>query len=391
MQRKLKAIAEFFNVSSWGKMLFLSIAIGLIAGSAALCFQTCFHFAHEWVIGKVLSTDENWLYYILILATPSIGGLTTGLLLWRLAPEAEGHGTDSMIRAFHRMKGKIRARIPLVKMLGSLLTLGSGGSAGKEGPIAQISAGLGSNLADILRLDARNRCILMLAGASAGVGAIFRAPLGGALFASEVLYRDAEFEYEALVPSIIASITAYAVFVSVYGYGFLYHGSESLDFQHIPELILYVILGLLCTFFGYIYVRIFYFSRDKCFRRLPIPMYLRPAVGGLLLGVLAMVFPQVLSDGYTMIQQTITGDTNIAMYDENSTRASPLILAQFLFLLAFAKILATSFTIASGGSGGVFAPSLFIGAMIGGGFGYLIEGLFPSILSENTQTHHWFW
>ena len=143
---------------------------------------------------------------------PAVGGLISGMLVFTWAPEAEGHGTDAMIRAFHRGGGVIRTRVPLIKAVASIITIGTGGSAGQEGPIAQIGAGFGSWLAGLLKLPPTDRRLLMLAGAAGGVGAIFRAPLGGALFAGEVLYSSTAFESAALLPCLASSIVAYSTF-----------------------------------------------------------------------------------------------------------------------------------------------------------------------------------
>ena len=160
-----------------------------------------------------MGTTRSWLFLVI----PALGGLVSGLLVYFIAPEAEGHGTDAMIEAFHREGGQIRKRVPLVKILASAITIGSGGSAGKEGPIAQIGAGFGSFLATVLKLKPRDRRILVLAGAAGGIGAIFHAPLGAALFAPEVLYRETEFEFEAILPCIVSSIVASSIFDQYFG------------------------------------------------------------------------------------------------------------------------------------------------------------------------------
>ena len=148
----------------------------------------------------------------LVVLVPAVGGLISGILVFTWAPEAEGHGTDAMIRAFHRGGGMIRTRVPVIKSIASIITIGTGGSAGQEGPIAQIGAGFGSWLGRLLKLPPTDRRLLMLAGAAGGVGAIFRAPLGGALFAGEVLYSSTAFESAALLPCLASSIVAYSTF-----------------------------------------------------------------------------------------------------------------------------------------------------------------------------------
>lgn len=379
----MQKMFRFLSLHTWAKLAMLSLVVGLAGGLGAVVFQKLLDLVALLAIDQVLTQSQPWLRRVLIVAVPGLGGLISGILVFTFAPEAEGHGTDSMVRAFHRLRGEIRARVPFIKTLASAITIGTGGSAGKEGPIAQIGAGIGSILGKVLGLSAKHRRILMLAGAGAGVGAIFRAPLGGALFAAEVLYRETDFEYEAIVPSIVASITAYAVFVTLFGYGHLFTGVKDLQFEHVPELGLYAILGLVCALVGFVYVKVFYGSRDRFFRKLRMPNHVKPAVGGLLLGLLALWLPQVLGGGYEWIQQAI--DNRLGADLGQMATSVPWHAAQLLMLLALGNIVATSFTISSGGSGGVFGPSLYIGAMLGGSFGYFVHALFPGSLSEATR------
>jgi CIC family chloride channel protein len=206
----------------------------------------------------------------------------------------------------------------------------------------------------------RERRVLLLAGAAGGIGAIFQAPLGAALFATEVLYRRPEFEFEGIVPSIISSIVGYTVFTYYEGWGPVFHIPQ---FRFTPpeELLFYGFFGVVCAVVGYFYIHFFYGMRDRFFKRLPVSRFLRPAVGGLMLGGVAFFLPQVLGGGYEWIQAAIDGRLTM----------------ELMFLLVLAKIIATSFTISSGGSGGVFAPSLFIGSMLGGFYGNFCAKLFP--------------
>ncbi len=362
--RLLKAL-EGLEVEFVGKWLLFSIAVGLVAGLGAIIFDALLEMATflflRGMAGYDPASPDTYSRWMVVLI-PAIGGLLSGFIVFTFAPEAEGHGTDAMVDSFHRGRGIIRRRVPFIKTIASVVTIGSGGSAGKEGPIAQIGAGFGSYLATLFRLSDRDRRILLLAGTAAGIGAIFRAPLGAAIFACEVLYRDTEIEYEGLLPSILSSIVSYSVFTSFYEGGPLFT-TPRLTFTHPFELIFYAIFGLLCAGVGYIYIKVFYGMRDRVFRPMGIDNRWKPAVGGLLLGLLAFYYPQVLGGGYGWIQMAIDG--KLALH--------------LMLLLALAKILATSFTISSGGSGGVFAPSLFIGAMLGGVFGGLASRLFPDM------------
>jgi CIC family chloride channel protein len=295
----------------------------------------------------------------MILWIPALGGLLSGLLVFNFAPEAEGHGTDAMVESFHRKKGIVRKRVPIIKTIASAITIGSGGSAGKEGPIAQIGSGFASFLASLLKMNERDRRIMLLAGAAGGLGAIFKAPLGSALFATEVLYRRPEFEFEGIIPCILSSIVGYTVFTFYYGWETIYHIPK---FPFTPnELFFYGIFGFLCAAVGFFYIYVFYGMRDQFFKKLHLPRSLKPAIGGLMLGGLALFLPQILGGGNEWVQSAIDGKLAVGL----------------MLVLAFAKIFATSFTISSGGSGGVFAPSLFIGSMVGGFYGHLCSKLFP--------------
>jgi CIC family chloride channel protein len=310
--------------------------------------------------GTTAREPHRWIFFWL----PALGGLLSGLLVYRFAPEAEGHGTDEMIRAFHRNRGVIRTRVPLVKGLATVCTLATGGSAGKEGPVAQIGAGIGSYLATRLGLSVRDRRILLLAGAAGGLGAIFRAPLGSAITAIEVLYRE-DFESDALIPCVLSSVTAYTIFFMLLGGARIFAVPEFRVVNPI-EIPGYLLLALVNVPIGMLYIRIFYGTRDRIFRRMRLPRALRPMIGGFGVGLLGLWIPQAYGSGWGYIQQAIDGN---------------LLLSTMAFI-AVAKILATSFTIGSGGSGGVFGPTLFIGGMLGGLIGYgghaLVPEFFPT-------------
>ncbi len=295
----------------------------------------------------------------MILWIPALGGILTGFLVFHLAPEAEGDGTDKMIESFHGKKGIVRKRAPIVKTIASAITIGSGGSAGKEGPISQIGSGFASFVASVLKMDDRDRRIMLLAGAAGGLGAIFKAPLGSALFATEVLYRRPEFEFEAIIPCILSSIVSYTVFTFYYGWEGIYHIPV---YPFTPnELFFYGIFGILCAAVGFFYIYFFYGMRDRFFRKLRVSRSLKPAIGGFMVGGVGFFFPQILGQGNEWVQAAIDGKLAVGL----------------MLVLVFGKIIATSFTMSSGGSGGVFAPSFFIGAMLGGFYGNLCSKLFP--------------
>jgi CIC family chloride channel protein len=349
-----------------GRWILLSTLIGTVSGLGAILFDLVFRLARSLLLegigqfqppasaiegGSGFGPESIWLLPLALV----IGGLITGALVFGLAPEAEGHGTDAVIRSFHQQLGKIRRRVPTVKALSSAITIGSGGSAGREGPIAQIGAGFGSFLGDLLKLTNHDRRILMMAGVAGGIGSIFRAPLGAALFSAEVLYSKPEFEYEVLLPSLISSITGYTIYSYYAGFGFLFD-VPAISFSEPEQLPVFALLAIVCALAGALWPRIFYGVRDRLFAPLRIPRWLKPAIGALLLGGIALVFPECLGMGYGYIQEAIDGAHTI----------------RFLLLLAGLKIVATSLTISSGGSGGVFGPSLVIGGALGAAFGQLV-------------------
>jgi CIC family chloride channel protein len=346
------------------KWVCISTAIGIVAGFGALAFFLAIQSATNFFLGTLVgylppepagegtmsimplwSAARPWLLPIVTTA----GGLVAGIIVFSLAPEAEGHGTDAAIGAFHEGK-PIRARIPLVKLVASAITIGSGGSGGREGPSAQISAGFGSLLGDLLHLDSQDRRIAIATGIGSGIGAIFRAPLGGAILAAEILYKH-DLEIEALIPALIASIIGYSVFGAFFGWNPIFATNGSLAFTSPPQLLYYIVLGLLCGLVGWLYSTGFY-GLTHFFHRLPLPRWLKPGIGGLCVGLIGLLLPQALGMGYGWVQ--------IAM--------GPGLLSLPLWvilLLPFAKILTTGLSIGSGGSGGIFGPGMVIGGMLG--------------------------
>jgi CIC family chloride channel protein len=301
---------------------------------------------------------------------PAAGGIISGWLVYTFAPEAEGHGTDAAIDAYHNKGGFIRGRIPFIKTIASAITITSGGSGGREGPIAQIGAGFGSYLGTKLKLSERERRIMMAAGLGAGVGSIFRAPLAGALFAAEVLYRDPEFEPEVIIPAGISSVVAYCLFCLFFGWGSLFQ-SQDFVFQNPLELGPYIVLAFVLVGTAILYIRAFYGVRDL-FKKLRVPNHIKPAIGGLCTGAIGFFIPATLAFGYGYAQMALD---NVP---------PPLFGSATLFLiaLAFGKILTTSFSIGSGGSGGVFGPSVVIGGALGGAVGRLFHGFMPGIVTQ---------
>ena len=370
---KSRISPERYGVGGHFRWPLMSVAVGVVSGLGAILFEELLRRALHFFLylptsymepsrGSGVSTvaalasARSWLFLLI----PALGGLVSGVLVFFTAPEAAGDGTDAMIEAFHHGGGYVRKRVPFIKTLASAITIGSGGSAGKEGPISQIGAGFGSIMATVLKLKPRDRRILVLAGAAGGLGAIFHAPLGTALFAPEVLYRETEFEFEAILPCIVSAIVASSIFDQYFGRTALFFPGP-VDFAPV-ELLPYAIFAIICALVGYVYVKVFYdVVRDRIFKKIPIPMALKPALGGLMVGIIALQVPQVMDGGYGWIQAAIEGK----------------IFWGTMFILALMKIVATSCTLNSGGSGGVFGPSVFMGAMLGGAFGFLGHQLAP--------------
>ncbi len=355
----------------------LGILIGIVSGLGGIFFNFLISVFDHLFTGELIryfspNRDPNFNLFDfpynrwMMLWIPALGGLISGFIVFKFAPEAQGHGTDAMIESFHRKKGLVKKHVPLIKTIASAITIGSGGSAGKEGPIAQIGSGFGSILASILKLNDKERRIMLLAGAAGGIGAIFKAPLGAALFTAEVLYSKTDFEFEAIIPCVLSSIVGYTVFTLHDGAGVIFQ-IPYIALATPIQLPFYGLLGIICAFVGFIYLKVFYGTRDRFFNTLNIPNILKPALGGLMMGVVAFFLPEVLSGGYKWIQSAINNELSIKL----------------MGILVLGKILATSFTISSGGSGGVFAPSLFIGSMLGGFFGNVCAKFFPNIIDNS--------
>ncbi len=345
------------------RWLVLGALIGIVSGVGAIAFASAIAFCTNVLLSgiagftppvpagegttAITAIGRRWL----IPVVTTLGGLLTGLIVYTLAPEAEGHGTDAAIEAFHEKGGHIRSRIPLVKLVASAITIGSGGSAGREGPTAQISAGFGSWLGDLLHLDEHDRRIAVAAGIGSGIGAIFKAPFGGAVLSAEVLYKR-DFEVDALFPSFIASAVGFAIYGAWAGWTPVFGPGADYQFTRVSSLLGYLILGVCAGLTGILYPKVLYGVRDL-FRRIHIPNHVKPAIAGLLVGLIGLLFPQALGMGYGYVQFSINSDF-------------VHITAWVMAIMVFVKIVTTSLTIGSGGSGGVFGPGMVIGGFLGG-------------------------
>lgn len=377
--RSLQArAARWLASASYGrKWLVLGVVIGVTAGLGAVVFYEALRAATHLFLGVIAGYTVptpvgeggrvGSAHFIRPWAIPLVaclGALAGAVLVFEIAPEAEGHGTDAAISAVHHNPRGIRLRTVAVKIVASALTIGSGGSGGREGPTGQISAGFGSFLARLLDLSPADARIAVASGIGSGIGSIFGAPLGGAVLATEIMYRD-DFEVEALLPSFIASIVGYVVFGSIEGFSPLFGDVESYRLTDARQLLWFGLIGILGGFIGLLYAKGFYGIADL-FARLPIPRWVRPALGGLLVGCIALAIPEVLGTGYGWIQEAL-GQRLLHI---------PLWI---VLLLPFARIVATGLSIGSGGSGGIFGPGMVIGAFTGGAVWRLLAPVVPSL------------
>ncbi len=395
MTRRFGAVGVWRQAGVWdlGKGIVFAATVGVVAGIGAIVF----HALRELVAYGTLdfiagyrpggSAGEGVLFHLisstqfrpwLLLFVPALGGMVGGWLVYTFAPETEGHGTDAAIDAYHHKRGTIRLRVPLIKTLASAITLGTGGSGGQEGPIAQIGAGFGSSFATALGLSDRQRRSLLAAGLGAGIGAIFHAPLAGAIFATEVLYRDPDFESENLIPALISTTVAYNVYSMVFGFQPLFE-VQAMQFDNPYLLMPLTVMAVAMAIASMVYVRCFY-GAHRLFGRLKIPKIYKPACGGLMTGGLAVSMYyaletlgpvaqrdalSVLSVGYGYLQKVLNPEGSA-------------LLVTVLLVVGVGKIITTSLTIGAGGSGGVFGPSM----VIGGALGALVAMAFQQILPQ---------
>ena len=390
----LRWVPEFLRfggtrVRSLLRVLGSAVLVGLVAGFGAVLFYVSTRVVSYYALGEgagyvpVAPDGEVAFAWLeggarplvpwLLIVIPTLGGLLSGWLVFTFAPEAEGHGTDAVIAAYHNQDGYMRRRVPLVKMIASAITLGTGGSGGREGPIAQIGAGFGSFLGDALRMRPAERRVLVAAGMGAGIAAIFRAPLAGALFAAEVLYWSPEFEAEVIIPAGIASVVSYTTYGAFFGWSPLF-SMPDLRFSNPRQLPAYLGLALAMAGLAMVYTRVFY-GTTALFHRMKAPRLVKPALGGAVTGLVALalyalsgrnaaVFA-VMSFGYGALQTAITHETTVSV--------------GVLLAIAAGKIVTTSATIGSGGSGGVFGPSMVIGGCGGAAVGIVLHRLWPGV------------
>ncbi|EZQ01791.1 chloride channel protein [Candidatus Acidianus copahuensis] len=359
----------------------LGILLGILAGIAAIIFYELLHlfeyiFLFEFIgmsyprpigEGGTLSFTFITGRYYLIPVSTILGGLISGIILYTITPGSDDDGTDTAIKSYHYFQGKIKWITIPVKVIAAVITIGSGGSAGREGPTGGFAAGLGSVVADFLHLSPEDRRIAVAVGVGAGIGTIFKTPIGGAILAAEILYKR-DIEPEIIYPAMIASAIGYSIFGSIFGFTPVF-GYYTGVFSPI-RLPMYAILGVFTGLIGVLYPK-FFFWINSMFKRLRIPNQVKPAIGGAVTGIIALLAPEVLATGYGWI--------SLVEFEKFSAFYSPVLpVVVIIIALPFLKIFATGFSLGSGGSGGLFTPGIVIGAFTGASTGLLFHEFFPS-------------
>ncbi len=369
----------------WSRRFLLGSVVGVLGGLSASAMDWGLHHGISLLVGRFAHLSgtgvlqPQWA----VLLLPAAGCLLSGLIVRLFCPDAPaGHGTNLLVRSFHRQLGEMPLRGPLVKAAAAVGVISCGGSAGPEGPIAAAGAAIGSSVGKRFGLRPRERRMLLVAGCAAGVGAIFRCPLGGALFATSVLYREEEFEADAIVPAFVASVLGYSTFMTVLGglgeQVYLLRGATDLGFRSAIELLPYALLGPLCglvsIFFSFC---LHWVERLTTASQQWLPRWFTPLLGGLATGGIACLLPQVMDSRYQFIQNALSG------FGE----AGPTAWAAVALFggVVLAKCMATALTIGSGASGGVLGPSVFIGGVAGALLGAVLRVVAPSLIEANPE------
>lgn len=347
-------------------LIVLSVIVGLATGFGALGFTALIEYFNGLFFGltdQILVTAvgfSDWGGYKWWLPIiPLIGGLLVGPIVYIYASEARGHGVPEVMNAVARLGGIIRPRVAAAKAVASAICIGSGGSAGREGPIVQIGSALGSTIGQVFRMGGNRVKVLVGCGAAAGISAVFNAPIAGVIFSLEIILGD--FGIRTFAPVILSSVVASVVTRTFLGNSPAFE-VPAYSLISAWELPMYAAMGALLGFVSVTFTRVLDWTEDY-FEKIRFTNWMKPAVGGLLLGVLAIFYPQILADGYKTIHLTLAGDIAVTL----------------MLILIAGKLIATCLTLGSGNSGGIFAPSLFMGAVAGGTFGSVVHKLFPSV------------
>ena len=350
-----------------------ALLVGLGTGLGAVAFRYLIQ-GMEWIgYDWMPRVTESWgLAYIIIV--PMIGGLIVGPLIYFFAREAKGHGVPEVMEAVALRGGRIRPIVAIVKSLASAITIGSGGSVGREGPIVQIGSALGSTLGQKLGLSDDRIRNLVACGAAGGIAATFNAPIAGVVFALEIILGEFSVKYFSSV--VVSAVTASVIGRVVFGDMPAFIIPIEYGVKSFWEFAFYPLLGIIAAIVGAFFVRFLYWSEDIFAKWKTVPEWVQPAIGGVLLGILALIYPNLTGIGWTRMPQIY----NVGYDVIEATLANHLALTVVLLLLPL-KMIATSLTLGSGGSGGVFAPSLFMGAMLGTAFELILKILFPNLIA----------
>lgn len=365
MNKLFGKIRRDLESSEYRYMLLVALVIGLLGGAGAILFRHLIGLVQriaygDWERPLVLFEHLDAWHIVLV---PAAGGLVVAPIVYYFAREARGHGVPEVMEAVALKQGVIRKRLVLAKSLASAITIGTGGSVGREGPIVQIGSAIGSALGQILRVSRSRLRTMVGCGAAAGIAATFNAPVAGVLFSLEVILGD--FGVRRFTPIVISSVIATAVShhftgdVAAFKIDVIYHMVSPF------ELLTYSVLGATAGLVGLLFILTIYKSEDL-FELLKAPVLLKPALGGLMIGGIGLAFPHIFGVGYETIEMAL-----------NETVSWRLLL-----VLVGIKLVATSLTLGSGGSGGVFAPSLFLGAVLGGALGHFMHNLFPTLTAS---------
>lgn len=351
-----------FLIGKDPNLLFLGCLIGMLSGFGSVFFRWLIISLKEmFFYGRfeILSLAPSVPWYLLPFI-PMAGGLIIGPLSYFFPTEAKGHGVPEVMHAVALKNGVIKPRTMILRTFASAICIGSGGSAGREGPIVQIGSSIGSAIGQLFNMSAERVKVLVGCGVAGGIAATFNAPLAGVIFSMEIILGD--FTIRTFTPIIISSVAATVVSHAFYGNepAFLVPSYQIISYW---EIIFYIILGLLSGLIARLFVVTLYWSEDFFENNVKIHPILKPALGGFLIGCTAIFLPHILGNGYVPMGMALNGQ----------------MVWYFAFILIFMKIITTSVTLGSGGSGGIFAPALFIGAMLGGTFGSLVHYLFPAI------------
>lgn len=351
-----------------GKYIAQALLVGAFVGLTVVVFHLMIEWGARYVFARIVAAPASWSWRgVLRFVLPALGALLGYFIIRRFASQEHMRGTDSAILAFHRRHGYVPPTVLPAKSVASVLTVSSGGSAGYEGPVTLLGAACGSIVASWFGLSRKARRILMTAGISAGIAALFKAPLAGAIFGFEILYSSSDVEYDCILPCFVASVVSYSIFGFCDGWDALFQ-MRGISYENGLRLLPYLVLALVIVFAARLYITVFKTS-ERLFSRVKGGTGVRVVVGGLLTASIGLVVPQVLGTSYSVIRDVLqTGSIGVWM----------------LLAIFFAKVVATSCTVGSGGSGGVFAPAIVcggaLGAAVGRGFAQILPaswGIYP--------------